>query len=739
MSAVRTPASASRVPAGAGRSAASLRSLLWCVAALLGSVLIQVDRMPLWVPATACLCSAWSVAARARRVRLPGRAVKGAIAIALIGAVVAMLRTLNGLEAGSTLLAAMGSVKLLEAYTRRDRYIVIGAALFLLLAACLSRQSLPYAPLYAAQLWVCCSALVVVAHPESSLGGRAAALLAARSLLAALPLAVLAFLFFPRLSGSLWSLPGAGAATTGLADTLAPGAISDLSESSDPAFRAWFDGPPPPPDERYWRGPVLHDFDGYTWSRPPPWWFGSIGPTDSTDAGGSIGPSGATGPGATGPAAATASDGSISPAGPTAPTSHTYRYRVTLEPSSRRWWLALDTVIAPPSGPVRLTPDRVLVGMRPVTEPISYAAVSDTSVRDPDPPAARVLRRDLQLPPQRNPRSVELGRRLRRAAGSDAAFVRSVLELFRTGGFRYTLNPPPLGLDSVDDFLFGARRGFCGHFASAFVTLMRAGGVPARVVTGYLGGEWNPIGGYLLVRESDAHAWAEVWLQDRGWTRVDPTGVVAPERLTRGIDEFLPGAVSAPERLLLDVRWIASIRQAWDAANAWWTNEVVGFNLRAQLSLLRRLGVAAPRPAQLGWALALCLIGWLAVMTWQLGRSPRPPRPDRLARAYRRLCLKLARAGVPRAPHQGPLAYADSIARHRPDLAPTARLLLAGYAELRFGPERRDLTEAPAGAAGASRLADFERAIARWRIPRRRHAPRRRLKAPRPRSARGSR
>ncbi|MGB6451021.1 MAG: DUF3488 and transglutaminase-like domain-containing protein, partial [Steroidobacteraceae bacterium] len=556
-----------------------LRALSWTAAALFGGVLLQVDRIPLWATVTACLCIAWSIAACDRRARLPGRSIKGALALALIAAVVAMFRTLNGLQAGSTLLAAMGSVKLLEARTRRDRYIVIGAALFLLLAACLSRQSLACAPLYAAEAWLCCSAMAVAAHPESSLGNRAAARLAARSLLIALPLAVLAFLFFPRLSGSLWALPDRGAAVTGLGDTLAPGSISALSESSDPAFRVWFDGPPPPPAERYWRGTVLHDFDGHTWSRPPPWWFG----------------------------ATTAS----------VPASRLYRYRITLEPTPGHWWLALDTVLAQPAGAVHLTSDRVLVGEQPVTEPITYTAVSDTRARDPDAPTARVRMRDLRLAADRNPRSLALGRRLRLEAGSDAAFVRSALELFRTGGFRYTLTPPPLGADSVDDFLFGARRGFCGHFASAFVTLMRAGGVPARVVTGYLGGEWNPIGGYLLVRESDAHAWAEVWLQGRGWTRIDPTAVVAPERLTRGIDEFLPGAVSAPERLLLDVRWIAAVREGWDAANAWWTNEVIGFDLKSQLALLRRLGVAVPRPAQLGWALTACLIGWLAVTGWQ--------------------------------------------------------------------------------------------------------------------------
>ncbi len=650
-----------------------LRPLLWSAAALLAGVLLQFGRIPWWATAAAGLCAAWGVGICRRRLPVPGRIVKGAAALALIAGVFAMFHTLNGLAAGTTLLAGMGSLKLLEADRRRDRYIVLGAALFLLLAACLSQQDLAHAPLYAAHLWLCCSAMVIVAHPRSTLGTRATVMLAGRSLLLALPVAVVAFLLFPRLAGAFWSIPDAGAGVSGLADTMSPGAISDLSESSDPAFRVWFDGAPPPAAERYWRGPVLHDFDGYTWSRSRLPGYGS------------------------GVRAA--------PVGPS------YAYRITLQPSEQSWWFALDTVDESPSPAVRLTADHVLVSAQRVLEPVTYHAISHTLVRDPRPLAPMARERDTRLPPNRNPRSIRLAQRLRERAPSDAAFVAAVLAWFRTGGFKYTLVPPPLGLDSVDDFLFDTRRGFCGHFASAFVTMMRAAGVPARVVTGYLGGEWNPIGDYLIVRQSDAHAWAEVWLEGRGWTRVDPTAAVAPQRLTQSIFEFLPNAASAPERLMLDVRWLTAIRQTWDAANAWWTNRVVGFNLDTQLNLLRWAGFAAPRPIELVWALAIALAGWLAVTTWQLGRLPPPPRPDRLAQAYGRLCSKLAHAGVPRAAHLGPLAYADAIARQRPDLATAAGPLLAAYAELRYGAQPATTSAEPR----ASRLAAFERGVARLR------------------------
>jgi len=647
------------------------RPLAWTAAAFLGGVLLHLGRVPLWTVVAAFVCAAWSLAGHVRRLPLPGKTLRIAIALALIAAVLVIFRTLNGLEAGTALLTAMGSVKLLETHTRRDRYVVIAAALYLLLAAALDAQDLLFLPIYAAHAWLCAAALAVNAHPQSPLGGRAAARLAARSFLAALPLAVLVFLFFPRLAGSLWALPAPGRAATGLSDTLTPGAISELIESPEPAFRVWFDGALPPAAERYWRGPVLDEFDGATWSRPPPW---RLGPPRSL-----------------------------------APLGRAYRYRLTLEPSAHRWAFALDTIAsAPQTIRVRLTPDHVLVSARPLIEPVTYEAVSYPHARDADPLTARMRARDLILPRGRNPRTLALAHRLRTEAGGDAAFVEAALGFLRRGGFRYTLTPPRLAGDQVDELLFETRQGFCGHFASAFAALMRAGGVPARIVTGYLGGEWNPIGRYLLVRQSDAHAWVEVWLEGRGWTRVDPTAAIAPERLTHDLLEVLPSAASATERLLLEVHWLASIQLAWDAANAWWTSTVIDFDLSSQLALLGRLGLRAPGLTALAAVLALALCAWLAVSAWHYGKPPPARRPDRLALAYRRLCGKLARAGSVRESHEGPLAYADSIARRNPEIGRRVRPLLEEYAALRFGPAAR---------AEALRVAEFQRAVARWRAP----------------------
>jgi hypothetical protein len=261
----------------------------------------------------------------------------------------------------------------------------------------------------------------------------------------------------------------------------------------------------------------------------------------------------------------------------------------------------------------------------------------------------------------------------------------------------------------VDDLLFGTRAGFCGHYASAFVTLMRGAGIPSRVVTGYLGGEWNSVGRYFEVRQADAHAWAEVWLPGRGWTRVDPTAVVAPERLQRGLIDLFPGALSAPVRLLHRHPWLAHLMQRWDAMNDWWGSHVVKFNYDAQLDVLARLGVRTPDAYALGWAFATALLGWLLLSAWRVGRELRPPRRDALAAAYVRLCRKLARVAPARAPHQGPLSLADTVAEHRPDLADAVRELLGRYAQLRYG--------VPRPATRARDLHEFRRAVRQLSLP----------------------
>lgn len=640
------------------------RPLVWSCAALTGGILLHVDRVPLWASVAALALVTWRLLSARSSWRGPPLIARAGLALLLVAAVLTRFHTLNGLAAGTTLLVLMAALKLVETRTPRDQLVMVWAGLFLLLAACLDRQALVRAPLYLLQAWVCCAALTVVT--ARGLAARPALALAGRALTLAAPLAALLFLFFPRLPGAFWAVPHGEEALTGLSDTMSPGGITHLSSSYETAFRARFALAPPPAPERYWRGPVLHDFDGYSWRRGP--------------------------------------DHSI-PRQPLEAAGKIYHYSIDLEPSRHRWWFALDIPARSPDPKVQLTYDYELLGAEPLTQPVSFAALSYTQVRASGSLSAFERRQDTQLPAGRNPRALKLAHALREQAGPDAAVVQAALEFLRRGGFEYSLDPQPTGADSVDDLLFSTHAGFCGHYASAFVALMRGAGLPARVVTGYLGGEWNPIGGYFIVRQSDAHAWAEVWLAERGWTRVDPTAVVAPERLRRGILDLFPGSMSAAARLWHTSTWLTRLMQGWDATNDWWNGHVVKFTLDSQLSLLTHLGIRDPDARYLGWAFAAGLIAWLAIIGWHIGRDLKLPRRDALASAYVRLCRKLARIAPARAPHQGPLSLAATVSARRPDLKERVDALLAHYAQLRYG--------TPAPATRTQEINAFRRAVAR--------------------------
>jgi transglutaminase-like putative cysteine protease len=615
------------------------------------AVLLVAPHAPAWCVVIGLAAVVWRVLTSTGRVprpkRRPGmRFLFGAITAALVAAVALNFRTLNGLAAGTALLVVMGALKVLESRARRDDAILIGVALFLLLAAALASQALWRVPFYLLAAWSAGTAIALVAHGDGMLTTRAAVRLSARALLMALPLALACFAFFPRVAGNFWALERGSSAVTGLTDEMSPGSIDKIANEYDPVFRARFEDRLPPRTALYWRGPVLNDFDGFTWRR---------------------------------------ARGRVYHAEPLQRLGPAYRYHVTLEPTDQPWLFALDTVDASPRRDMFLSHDRQLSGLGPITVTTSYDAVSHLETRSDAELSILGRRYEIRLPPDRNPRALALATELRLRSANDAEYTRVVLDWFRTQGLEYTLEPGVTSIDSVDTTLFDTRKGFCGHFASAYATLMRAAGVPARVVTGYLGGEWNPVGGYVVVRQSEAHAWTEVWLDGQGWTRIDPTAVVAPERLQRGVFDLLPEATPATTALLRGNAWLKRISQTWDNMNQWWQANVVEFDLRAQFNLLQKLGIDLPEWQHLGWAFAIGLVAWIAWVALSLRRSVARVRPDRIARAWLKATRKLERV-TPRAASEGPMEYARRIGNARPDLAGRVTALAMRYARLRLGP-----------------------------------------------------
>lgn len=526
-----------------------------------------------------------------------------------------------GRDTACAVLATMLAIKPGETLRIRDARSLLGFGLFAPFATFLLDQG----PI---SLLLGCAAISLVlialqrlaeaeagATPSPSPLARAAS--AWRLILFGLPLALATFWLFPRLASPLWGLPERSMSRPGLSDVMRPGEWLDLLGDDSVALRVEFFGATPMPQQMYWRGPVLWDFDGHAWTRPRE--LRGL-PPPAIDAG-----------------------------------PRRWHYQLEQEPTDRREVIALDVPDAPAAGTI-LDHDRSLRAPRPLATLTRWRLRSSQTTRfEPDlPPPLR--RRALALPAGRNQRTLAMARQWRSQAGDDdRAVIWRALEMIRRD-FAYTLSTPAPGRDAVDEFLFDDKAGFCQHFSSAFVTLMRGAGIPARIVTGYAGGYRNPIGGYWVVRRSDAHAWAEVWLDGSGWVRIDPTAAVAPERIYDTIADRAPA-----------IGDIATLRPMWNAGD-WlrrgWNDFVLGFDAARQRQMLRPLGLPELDRMRLALLFAAAVLLALAAMAWQLIRRHREPDP--MLRAWHALSARYARIGLHRLPSESALAWARRVRERRP-------------------------------------------------------------------------
>jgi len=371
-----------------------------------------------------------------------------------------------------------------------------------------------------------------------------------------------------------------------------------------------------------------------------------------------------------------------------------FRYTVSLEPHRHHWIFTLDWPSHWDLPGAALTSDYTLMQREPVSRPIDVNATSYTRVQSSTPLSNFLRDRDTRLPRERNPRSVRLAQTLRSAHPDDLEYVRAVLSMFAQQPFYYTLTPPKLTGHSVDAFLFDTKRGFCEHYASAFAMLMRAAGIPSHVVTGYQGGTFNRFADYWIVRQSDAHAWDEVWIEGRGWIRIDPTSAIAPERVEHGLSDADPLGAGEPLSSLWHRRtpWLADMRLRLDALRQVWRERILFFDPESQQKLLEWLNVPEPDGHKLVIVLTASLTLVLAWLTWVVRRGLGPAPKEPLIRAYARLCAKLAAAGVPRIAHEGPEDYAARIALRRPDLGSAVTALCRNYSSLRYSAASASIT-----------------------------------------------
>ncbi|GAA5784994.1 transglutaminase TgpA family protein [Chitiniphilus shinanonensis] len=619
-----------------------LLALLGTLALLLAPHLAQ---MPFWLILVTLLPLAWrAYTARSGR-RLPGRAVRLFLAGAMIVLVFLQFRTLVGRDGGVVLLACLVALKLLETTSRRDVRILTLLGYFVAGTLFLVSQSF-WMLAYVVFVCVLLTGQLFAWQRDDNRFEPEEYRRALRLMLEGLPVALLLFVLYPRLATPLWSMPAdRPQASTGIADTMTPGSFSDLTLDDSVAFRVDFRGRQPERDQLYWRGPVFERFDGYTWLQRE--FAPALAPK-------------------------------------IVPLGRTLDYTITLEPQQRAWLFALDLPTRLPQG-ARLTSRMQAVYRQPLTTRARFDLQSATDWRIEEDGDRFAVTQALVLPHTGNPRARQLAQGWR-TLPPQVRVARALMWL-QNNRFFYSLAPPLLdGADQVDQFLFTTKEGFCEHYAGSFAFLMRAAGVPARVVGGYLGGEYNAAGDYWIVRQADAHAWVEVWLEGRGWQRVDPTAVVSPLRVSSGLARSVRDSDRLPMLLRENAAWLANLRLKWDNVVYVWDRWVIGYDTQRQMQLLKQLGVDSLDSATyLAW-----LVGGfaavLALYTLAARRGPRADRPrDPAARQWRGFLRRLAQRDLSPHPGEGPRDFALRAAAALPAQAELIRRICNHYLTARYG------------------------------------------------------
>ena len=639
-------------------------ALMWLMLSMSLAVLPHFYYQPLWVALIFITMIAWRCLSLWQHWPLPNKRHRLLQLLQLsitAGTGLLMFNTYGnfiGRDAGTALLIVMLGLKIVEIHNHRDYYLSCFLGYFLVMTNFLYSQSIPTALLMFIVVILMTTSLISLNDTQQQFSKKYQLKLASKMLLQAIPLMVLLFILFPRISGPLWGLPhDASTAITGIDNKMTLGNISQLIQSDAVAFRVDFDGEQPEPQALYWRGPVLTETDGITW---------------------------------------TESDLTTELTSPTIINQgKAYAYTVTLEPHDKHWLFALDLPNNLPSLlNAKQSPNAELLSQQPIKQRIQYQLSSNTKFQlnpNVEPQVAKAL----SLPLGQHPRTMQLAQQWRQQTSDPQALIQLALTHFNQQAFYYTLTPPPLNDDVIDSFLFESRRGFCEHYAASFTVLMRAAGVPTRIVTGYQGGELNTVDDYLVVRQRDAHAWTEVWLAGQGWVRVDPTAAVSPARIELGINDLLPNNLRAPlffaQSLDLVDLW-QQLRQNWDALNHAWNRSILAYGPELQKLFLSDLGMSNPNWQTMAVALfaafSLILLLTSALLLYQ--RDHREPSIV----IYQLFCARLAKLGaMPLSHDEGPLDFANRMCAAFPHYQNQIEAITQQYITLRYGNGNLPLTQ----------------------------------------------
>lgn len=652
------------------------------------TVLPHLWHLPAWCSFLTAGVLLWRIRLALNHAPLPGRWVLVAVLMLATALTWWSFRTLLGKEAGVTMLVALMALKTLELRARRDAFVVFFLGFFLVLTQFLYSQTLPVAFAMLVSVWGLLTALVLAHMPVGQPALRQAAALSARCALLGAPIMVLLFVLFPRI-GPLWGVPQDGGARTGLSNSMEMGSIATLANDDSVALRVRFlnGDAAPEPATLYFRGPVLTRFDGREW-RALPGGVDALRPQRPALR-------------VRGPAVA---------------------YEMTLEPLRLAMLPLLEATTTPPQVEgyrVQQQADLQWRTDRPLAERLRFSAAAYLNFAHGPLDADPSLEAALELPPGANPRTLAWAAALRREARYAEApaqvLAAALMEHIRSEGFVYTLTPGTYGddggLNAIDEFWLDRRQGFCEHFAAAFVVALRAMGVPARVVTGFQGADPEPLDGYTIVRQSNAHAWAEYWQAGRGWVRADPTAAVAPERIVRSrklVPE--PGLVASALRGVSPAL-LERLSKGWEVVNNRWNQWVLNYSRGQQIDLLKDMGFKSPNWEDLALALIIALTSLSlagALWAWWDRR-----RQDPWVRQLAQVRQALQRLGLAAAPHEAPRALAERVRNRFGAQGDAVVALLAQLEQQRYG---RDALARP--------LASLTRALQREARGLARHAGR---------------
>lgn len=573
---------------------------------------------------------------------MPPRGLIFLLSVLAIVLLVNQHRGFFGRDAGTGLFTVALGLKLLEIKSQRDIYLIVYLAFIVAASQFLYEQSV----LMAGYIILVCVVLLatLIIQTAAQIQTKWAIKTAAAIILQALPLTVAAFVLFPRVEAPRWMwLTDDAKGVSGLTQTLEPGSIADLSLSDALVFRVRFKGDVPPPHLRYWRGPVYTKTDGVRWSMVDQHREQMLQPTF---------------------------------------TGAVYEYTLLMEPQKENWVFALELPQTFDAS-LRLNAVYQLLTHKRPSERAEYSITSrpfyNTGTID-----EVEYRENLQLPKAASEKQLALVESLGGFAGNPEQFINNLLDYFRREEFHYTLTPPLLPMDPIDTFLFETRSGFCSHYATAFVYLLRLANIPARVVGGYQGGQMNSVGGFLEIRQADAHAWAEAWLEGKGWVRFDPTAAIAPERIEHGVNvdmQLASGEVNfgMPVSESMALRWLKHSRQLWQSIDYNWQRWVINYRGASQGQVLEWLGIKDVGD----WVTSLLIstLGLTAPLAFYLLRKK---APDQAMRYYCRFCAKMAKAGMPIQPGEGAKHFGERIISQKPQLSPLVEQITATFVRLRY-------------------------------------------------------